>query len=69
MTVLGAFADLDRELAERGVTLHLAALPKSAYKVAAREQHYAGMIAGGRIHETVQQGVVAASAGAEHHDS
>ncbi|MEV7692129.1 SulP family inorganic anion transporter [Microbacterium sp. NPDC089189] len=51
-TVLDTFADLDRELAGTGRTLHLAALPEAAARTAQGTDWYRGLAAGGRTHPT-----------------
>ncbi|MFE5410749.1 SulP family inorganic anion transporter [Microbacterium sp. NPDC056569] len=61
ITVLDMFEDLDRELAQRGVTLHIAALPDTAETVARRTPWYQGLEAAGRVHATVEEGLAAAS--------
>ncbi|HEY9308252.1 MAG TPA: SulP family inorganic anion transporter [Microbacterium sp.] len=62
MTVLDMLADLDRELAGRGVVLHLAGLPDSAASVAGKDSWYAGLADAGRAHDTVEEGLTAAAA-------
>lgn len=57
ITVLDALADLDRELAAAGVTLHLAALPEKAHAVASRTSWYQGLVAAGRVHARVEDGL------------
>jgi len=61
MTVLEALADLDRELAAMGVQLHLAALPERASAIAAKTEWYQSLVAGGRVHATVENGLVHAT--------
>lgn len=53
ITVLDVLEDLDGELAERGIDLHLARLPDAAAKVARRTTWYAGLERQGRVHDTV----------------
>lgn len=53
ITVLDALADLDRELAQLGVTLHLAALPASAADVAEHTAWFRGVRDDGRVHPSV----------------
>lgn len=53
VTVLDALEDLDRELAQRHIVLHLAALPPSAAAVATRTSWFQALRAGGRVHESV----------------
>ncbi len=53
ITVLDTLADLDRELAAKGIALHVAALPERASTVAERTEWYQGLIAAGRVHAHV----------------
>lgn len=57
ITVLEALENLDRELAQLGVVLHLAALPESAAAVAERTPWFAGLESTGRVHESVREGI------------
>lgn len=57
ITVLDTLADLDRELAAKGVTLHLAALPEKAVAVAARTAWYQGVVSAGRVHASAEEGL------------
>ncbi|WP_168443066.1 SulP family inorganic anion transporter [Microbacterium sp. K35] len=57
ITVLDALEELDRELAQRGVTMHVAALPDGAAEVAGRVPWFAGLERQGRVHATVDIGV------------
>jgi hypothetical protein len=61
--VLDMFADLDldRELAQQGVVLHVAALPESAVTVARETPGYEWLEKSGRVHATVEDGLAAAS--------
>ncbi|MBW9109406.1 SulP family inorganic anion transporter [Microbacterium ureisolvens] len=61
ITVLDMFEDLDRELSQRGIVLHIAALPETAARVARRTPWYAQLDAAGRVHATVDGGLAAAS--------
>ena len=62
ITVLDALADLDRQLAGNGIVLHLVALPDRARRVAEKVAWYQGLMAEGRIHDTVDAGLAAAEA-------
>lgn len=62
ITVLDALADLDRELGELGIALHVAALPERAEAVAVKTEWYGGLTSDGRVHESVDAGLAAASA-------
>jgi SulP family sulfate permease len=53
ITVLDALGDLDRELAQRGVVLHLAALPASAVAVAQNTEWFQALHRDGRVHPSV----------------
>lgn len=57
MTVLETLADLDRELAARGITLHLAALPEKAAVVASKTSWYRRLVAEDRVHVSVAEGI------------
>lgn len=65
ITVLDVLEDLDGELAERGIALHLARLPDAAAKVARRTTWYAGLERQGRVHDTVEAALAVNSAQAE----
>lgn len=60
ITVLDTLTDLDRELAARGIRLHLAALPGKAAAVAARTPWYQDLVAAGRVHARADEGLRAA---------
>ncbi|SFS13369.1 Sulfate permease, MFS superfamily [Microbacterium sp. cf046] len=62
ITVLDALTDLDREFAQLGIVLYLAALPKSAHTVARKIEWYRDLEADRRAHTTVAGAVAAASA-------
>jgi len=62
ITVLDALADLDRQLAGNGIVLHLVALPDRARRVAEKVGWYQGLMAEGRVHDTVDAGLTAAEA-------
>ena len=57
VTVLDALADLDTELAARGIELRLAAMPESAAAVARRGAWFAGMERDGRVYPTLDAAV------------
>ena len=61
ITVLDALQDLDRELAQRGVSLQLAALPASAVAVATRTPWFSTLVSGDRIHDSMRSGMAAAA--------
>lgn len=61
ITVLDALEALDRELAQLGVELHLAAVPEAAAAVAARTSWYSALTAAGRVHPAVDAGLRAAA--------
>ncbi|MCT1364919.1 MULTISPECIES: SulP family inorganic anion transporter [unclassified Microbacterium] len=61
ITVLDTLEALDRELAQLGVQLDLAALPEEASVVAARTPWYAGLVEAGRVHPAVDVGLRAAA--------
>ncbi|UPL18061.1 sulfate transporter [Microbacterium aurugineum] len=67
ITVLDALEDLDRELAQRGVSLHLAALPEPATAVAEHTPWFLRLSAAGRVHVSVRDGI--ASIAATHTDA
>ena len=62
VTVLDALEDLDRELAQRGIVLHLAGLPDASATVARKAGWYAQLEAEGRAHSDIASGLAAASA-------
>jgi anti-anti-sigma regulatory factor len=68
ITVLDALADLDRELAQRGVELHIAALPEAAAAVARRTPWFSRMAASHRVHDSIGAGLAAHGRGAEEGD-
>ncbi|MBL3700177.1 sulfate transporter [Leucobacter luti] len=55
ITVLEALQDLDRELAQRGIVLHLAALPIAATAVAERTPWFGALVAQGRVHRALDR--------------
>ena len=57
VTVLDALADLDRELAGTGRTLHLAGLPDAASRTAEGTEWYRGLRDEGRIHPGVDEAI------------
>jgi len=57
MTVLETLADLDRELAARGITLHLAELPEEAATVASKTSWYQRLVTQDRVHGSVAEGM------------
>jgi len=59
VTVLDAFRELDGELAESGVRLHIAALPAGAVTLAARTSWWRGLETDGRVSPTVEEAVTA----------
>jgi len=61
ITVLDALEDLDRQLSGNGVTMHLAALPERAARVATKVGWYQGLEAQGRVHATPESGLDAAA--------
>ena len=61
VTVLDALADLDRELDQLGIVLHLSRLPERAALIARRLPWYAGLEAAGRTHASVEDGLASAS--------
>ncbi|WP_226532704.1 SulP family inorganic anion transporter [Microbacterium paraoxydans] len=63
VTVLDALEDLDRELAQRGVVLHLAALPAPATAVAEHSPWFMELSGTGRVHASVRQGMESAETG------
>jgi MFS superfamily sulfate permease-like transporter len=64
ITVLDALESLDRELSQRGTTLHLAALPAPATAVAERTPWFVGLRSAGRVHDSVREGIASAEAAA-----
>lgn len=62
ITVLDALENLDRELSQLGVTLHLAALPAAASEVAARTTWFSALDRAGRVHDSVDEGLTATQA-------
>jgi MFS superfamily sulfate permease-like transporter len=64
ITVLDSLAELDRNLASEGITLHLAAIPERALTVARRVEWYQGVEAAGRTHHSVHDGLRAAETAA-----
>ncbi|WP_347977246.1 SulP family inorganic anion transporter [Microbacterium sp. ProA8] len=61
ITVLDALADLDRELAQHGIELHLARLPEPAAEIAGRVDWYRALASAGRVHASIEGGLAAAS--------
>ncbi|MET0812879.1 MAG: SulP family inorganic anion transporter [Microbacterium sp.] len=61
VTVIDALEDLDRELTQRGIALHIARLPESSAAVARRAGWYARVESQGRAHATVDDALAAAS--------
>lgn len=61
ITVLDGLAELDRTLTAAGVTLHLAAVPGTAARVATQVPWYRGLQEQGRVHTSVTDGLAAAS--------
>lgn len=57
ITVLEALGNLDRELAQLGVVLHIAALPDAAAVVALRTPWFVSLQAAGRVHDSVRGGL------------
>ena len=62
ITVLEALENLDRELSQLGVVLHVAALPGAAAAVARRTPWFAGLESAGRVHDSVRGGLAALGA-------
>ena len=62
ITVLEALENLDRELSQLGVVLHVAALPGAAAAVARRTSWFAGLESAGRVHDSVRGGLAALGA-------
>ncbi|MBW9094875.1 SulP family inorganic anion transporter [Microbacterium jejuense] len=62
VTILDALEDLDRELTQLGIVLHLARLPEKAAAVARKIPWFEGLERAGRVHTTVDGGLAAASA-------
>ncbi|NLP84663.1 SulP family inorganic anion transporter [Microbacterium sp. CFH 90308] len=61
ITVLDILEDLDSELEELGIALHLARLPEAASRVARKTIWYAGLEKQGRVHATVEEALADAS--------
>ncbi len=61
ITVLDTLTDLDRELSQLGVALHIAALPEPAASVARKTPWYQQLAKAGRVHHSVDEGLAAAS--------
>jgi MFS superfamily sulfate permease-like transporter len=53
VTVVDALTDLDRELAEKGVRLEIAALPQGALVLARKTSWWRGLESAGRVHPSV----------------
>lgn len=66
ITVLEALENLDRELSQLGVVLHLAALPAAAVAVAERTSWFTGLESAGRVHDSVRAGMTVAAATTAH---
>lgn len=62
ITVLEALEDLDRELSQLDVVLHLAALPETALSVAERTPWFSALESARRVHDSVGRGIAAAEA-------
>ncbi|WP_248703423.1 SulP family inorganic anion transporter [Curtobacterium sp. MWU13-2055] len=62
VTVLDGLADLDHELAQRGVVLLLVGLPGSAAETAARTAWFRGLVDDGRVLPTVDAAMAARTA-------
>jgi len=62
ITILDALEDLDRELSQLGIALHRAKLPDTARVIARRTSWYAELEHDGRAHDSVEDGLTAASA-------
>lgn len=62
VTILDALENLDRELAQLGIVLHLARLPEKATAIARKTPWFEGLEGAGRVHATVEEGLAAASA-------
>ncbi|UYO97298.1 SulP family inorganic anion transporter [Microbacterium sp. M28] len=62
ITILDALEDLDRELSQLGIALHMAKLPDTAQVVARRTSWYAELEHDGRAHDSVEDGLAASSA-------
>lgn len=62
ITVLEALENLDSELSQSGIVLHLAGVPKAAAAVARRTPWFVGLESGGRVHDSVGEGIAAAGA-------
>jgi len=61
VTILDALEDLDRELAQLGIVLHLVRLPEKATAIARKTPWFEGLERAGRVHDTVDEGLAAAS--------
>jgi len=61
ITVLDALADLDRELQQHDIALHLARLPGPAARIARRTDWFQALDAAGRVHPSVESALAAAS--------
>ncbi|WP_423059273.1 SulP family inorganic anion transporter [Brevibacterium linens] len=55
VTVLDTLTDLDHELADKGICLHLAGLPVRATTLAAKTSWFRQLVAAGRIHTDVDE--------------
>jgi MFS superfamily sulfate permease-like transporter len=53
ITILDGLRELDHDLDERGITLHLARLPDASRSVAETNDWFAGVEGAGRAHATV----------------
>lgn len=61
VTILGALEDLERELGQLGIALHLARLPEPAAAIARETDWFQRLDETGRVHDTVEAGLAAAS--------
>ncbi len=61
ITVLGALADLERELAQLHIALHIVRLQHSAAEVAGKTDWFRDLQARGRVHATREAGLAAAA--------
>ncbi|GAA5209916.1 SulP family inorganic anion transporter [Microbacterium kyungheense] len=61
VTILDALEDLDRELTQLGIVLHLVRLPEKATAIARKTPWFEGLERAGRVHDTVDEGLAAAS--------
>lgn len=59
ITVLDTLADLDRELADQGIELRLAAVPAGGAEIARRTSWFSGLEAAGRVYPTLEAACVA----------